>query len=117
MLRGTLDLLVLEALATGEELHGFAIQEWLREVSDGEVSVEEGALYPAFYRMRDRGWLESEWGVSDKGRRAKYYRLTRAGREALEAERRRWHDYVAMMARFVAPEGEVAPEAGGGAAG
>ncbi len=101
LLRGTLDLLVLEALSTGEALHGFAIQEWLRELSDGEFSVDEGALYPALYRMRDRGWLTSEWGVSEKGRRARYYELTASGREALESERARWHSYASLMSRFV----------------
>lgn len=104
LLRGTLDLLVLEALGTGEALHGFAIQEWLREVSEGDFQVDEGALYPSLYRMRDRGWLDAEWGISDRGRRAKYYTLTEAGRDALADERRRWRSYVATMDRFVQPQ-------------
>lgn len=104
LLRGTLDLLVLEGLQDGRELHGFALQEWLRERSGGALEVEEGALYPALYRMAGRGWLESEWGVSDRGRRAKYYRLTAKGRAALESERERWHTYVEMMGRMVRPE-------------
>lgn len=103
MLKGTLDLLVLEGLRDGRELHGFALQEWLRDVSEGAFEVDEGALYPALYRMADRGWLASEWGISHRGRRAKYYRLTDAGREALDAERARWHGYVDVMNRFVQP--------------
>ena len=92
---------MLEAFSTGEALHGFAVQEWLREVSGGDFQVEEGALYPALYRMAKRGWLSSEWGISDRGRRAKYYTLTAAGLEALSAARTRWHRYVATMSRFV----------------
>ena len=105
MMRGTLDLLVLEGLRDGRELHGFAIQEWLRQVSEGAFSVDEGALYPSLYRMAKRGWLTAEWGISDRGRRAKYYRLTPAGEEALESERARWHEYVLTMSRFVQPDG------------
>ena len=103
LLRGTLDLLVLEGLRDGRELHGFALQEWLRERSAGAFEVEEGALYPALYRMADRGWLASEWGVSDTGRRAKYYRLTPDGEAALEAQRERWHAYVEVMGLMVRP--------------
>jgi transcriptional regulator len=105
MLRGTLDLLVLEGLSHGGEVHGFALQEWLREVSDGSFDIDEGALYPALYRMADRGWLAAEWGISDRGRRAKYYRLTAAGEKALAAERVRWLDYVRTMGRFVQEDG------------
>ena len=101
MLRGTLDLLVLEGLKDGRELHGFALQEWLRQVSEGAFDVDEGALYPALYRMATRGWLASEWGISDRGRRAKYYRLTPSGEKALEAQRSRWREYVLTMGRFV----------------
>jgi len=106
LIRGTLDLLVMEGLRDGRALHGFALQEWLRERSGGAFEVEEGALYPALYRMAQRGWLASEWGVSDRGRRAKYYRLTPAGEAALVSERKRWHGYVEVMDRMVRqPEG------------
>lgn len=101
LLRGTLDLLVLEALGEGQELHGFAIQKWLRAESDGVFDVDEGALYPALYRMTDRGLLTADWGVSDQGKRAKYYRLTDLGRKALEKERERWASYVSTMNRIV----------------
>ena len=94
ILQGTLEMLVLETLAKGQELHGFGILDWIRESTEGELLVEEGALYPALHRMQKRGLLSSSWGVSSKGRRAKYYALTRAGRETLHSERARWSRYV-----------------------
>lgn len=102
VLQGTLELLVLKTLSGGEALHGFAILEWIEERTHGDLVVEDGALYHALRRMEERGWLESEWGVSDKGRRARYYRLTRAGRGALETEEARWRRYVAAV-RKIAP--------------
>src|SRR4026208_2577783 len=79
LLQGTLDLLVLKALSwnTG---HGYAVATWIREPSDGEFLVEEGALCPALHRLERRGWVESEWGLSENNRKAKYYRLTGKGR-------------------------------------
>lgn len=103
--RGTLDLLVLKTLDTADELHGFAILEWIHESTDEEIVVEDGALYHALHRMEERGWVESDWGVSEKGRRAKYYRLTPLGRrERVEAEER-WNRYVAAVARIADPAG------------
>src|SRR3954465_5240322 len=80
LLSGTLDLLILRVLNGGAQ-HGFAIAERIHVLSREVLLVEEGSLYPALYRMEAKGWIESEWGQSDKGRRAKFYTLTRAGRK------------------------------------
>jgi transcriptional regulator len=96
---GTLELILLKSLAGEEpELHGFGILELVRERSDRRLEVEEAALYPALHRMERRGWLAATWGVSDKGRRAKYYRLTASGRAALAALEENWRAYVAALA-------------------
>jgi transcriptional regulator len=79
LVQGTLEMLVLKALAWGPR-HGFGVARWIEQVTDDRLTVEEGALYPALHRMRRRGWVEAEWGVSDNNRRARYYRLTRKGR-------------------------------------
>lgn len=94
VIQGTLELLVLKTLSRGEALHGFEVLRWLRDATDGELLVEEGALYPALHRMERRGWLTAEWGVSEKGRRAKYYTITAAGRAELRHEEARWLRYV-----------------------
>jgi len=90
LLQGTLDMLILKVLARGA-LHGFAIAERIQELSNEVLSVGEGSLYPALYRLHDRGWIESEWGQSENNRRAKYYRLTKSGRKQLEVEREGWN--------------------------
>jgi transcriptional regulator len=89
LLQGTLDMLVLKVLAGGR-LHGFEIAQRIHERSQDVLTVEEGSLYPALYRMQDKGWIESEWGQSENNRRAKYYSLTRAGRRQLEREAAGW---------------------------
>jgi transcriptional regulator len=89
---GTLDLLVLRTLRAGP-LHGYAIGKALREASEGVLSVEEGALYPALHRLEGRGLLESAWGRTDTGRRARFYRMTPEGEEHLEAEAARWAQF------------------------
>ncbi|HEX7049829.1 MAG TPA: PadR family transcriptional regulator [Longimicrobiales bacterium] len=94
VLHGTLELLVLKTLSRGEAMHGFQILRWLREATDGALLVEEGALYPALHRMERRGWIAGEWAVSEKGRRAKYYTLTRKGLSELAREEERWTRYV-----------------------
>jgi transcriptional regulator len=88
-LHGTLDMLVLKTLQAGP-LHGYAIALRLEQLSNDVLSVEEGSLYPALYRMERRGWLSSAWSVTDTGRRARFYRLTRAGRAQLAAETESW---------------------------
>src|SRR5262247_4702141 len=88
-LHGTLDMLVLKVLENGS-MHGYAIATRLQQVSKDVLQVEEGSLYPALYRMEQRGWLSSEWAPSDTGRRARFYRLTRSGRGQLKAETESW---------------------------
>jgi PadR family transcriptional regulator, regulatory protein PadR len=88
-LHGTLDMLVLKTLQHGR-LHGYAIAVRLEQLSREVLRVEEGSLYPALYRMEARGWLASEWAVTDTGRRARFYKLTRTGRAQLEAETQSW---------------------------
>jgi len=100
LLKGTLDLLVLRSLASGPEMHGFEILDWIQQGSGDEFLVEEGALYPALHRLEKRGLLASDWGISEKGRRAKYYQITPAGRTALSREQEQWDRYVAAVDRL-----------------
>ena len=88
-LQGTLDLLVLKALALGP-LHGLGVSQRIEQVTRGTFKVKPGSLFPALHRMEEAGWLESSWGVSENNRRAKYYHLTKAGQRQLEAETRDW---------------------------
>lgn len=106
VLKGTLELLVLKTLGRGGEMHGFAILDWIRESTSDALVIEEGALYPALHRMEKRGWLTADWAVSEKGRRAKYYRLTSSGQKALVSEAAQWERYVAAMSQ-VASEASV----------
>jgi PadR family transcriptional regulator, regulatory protein PadR len=96
-LHGTLDMLVLKLLESGP-LHGYAIAVRLEHLSKDVLSVEEGSLYPALYRMERRGWLGSTWSITDTGRRARFYKLTRNGRAQLEAERASWLQLTAAVA-------------------
>jgi transcriptional regulator len=96
LLQGTLDLLILRTLAD-EKLHGWAISKRIRETSRGTLEVHQGSLYPALYRLRDRGLIEGEWGISPEGRRARFYRLTNDGRKALSEESRAWADFTAAV--------------------
>ncbi len=91
LLQGTLDLLILKALQLGP-MHGFGISalKEIRRMSKEVLQVEQGSLYPALYRLEDRGWIESEWGVSDNNRKAKFYKLTPTGRRQLVEERSNW---------------------------
>lgn len=103
LLQGTLDVLVLRALSMGP-MHGYAVARFIRDGSDGSFKVLDGALYTSLHRMEERGWVESEWGSSDKKKRAKFYRLTAAGRRALRTETQSWNDYVAAVGRvMIAP--------------
>ncbi|HEX9564479.1 MAG TPA: PadR family transcriptional regulator [Gemmatimonadaceae bacterium] len=104
-LQGTLDVLILRALTWGP-MHGYGVANFIRQGSTGSFTVLDGALYTALHRMEERAWVESEWGNSDKKRRAKFYRLTPAGRRALQAEVRSWNDYVAAVARVMAASPE-----------
>ncbi|MGH9410021.1 MAG: PadR family transcriptional regulator [Vicinamibacterales bacterium] len=89
-LHGTLDMLVLKTL-DAKPLHGYAIALRIEQLSDEVLTVEEGSLYPSLYRMEQRGWLTSEWSTTDTGRRARFYKLTRAGRAQLAAETASWN--------------------------
>jgi transcriptional regulator len=93
LLQGTLDVLVLKTLTWGPR-HGYAVARWIAETTDDALQVEEGALYTALHRLEKRGWVESEWGLSENNRRAKFYQLTAAGRGALRAQAQRWTQYA-----------------------
>jgi PadR family transcriptional regulator PadR len=104
LLQGTLDGLILKSLSWGP-LHGYAAVRWIKGASKEVFQIEEGALYPALHRMEQKGWIESEWGLSSNNRRAKFYQLTRKGRNALEQERTAWVSYAAAVARvFDSPQ-------------
>jgi transcriptional regulator len=98
LIRGTLDLLILRALAAGPR-HGYEISEWLEAATDGTLLLEEGTLYPALHRLEGKGWLDAEWGVSENNRRAKYYRLTPAGKRRLGQEAASWTRYADAVAK------------------
>jgi PadR family transcriptional regulator, regulatory protein PadR len=97
LVQGTLDMLVLKALTRGS-LHGYAVADWIRATSKDVLRVQEGALYPALHRLELHGMLTSEWSVSDKGRRAKFYSLTAEGRKHLAAEAQSWHELAGAIA-------------------
>jgi transcriptional regulator len=98
--QGTLDLLVLGVLSTGE-MHGWGIAQRLSLVSKEALQLQEGTLYPALYRMEAKGWIASEWAASENNRRAKYYRLTKAGRKQLEAQKEGWERLTAIVAQVM----------------
>ena len=102
LLQGTLDLLILKALAKGA-MHGYGVAEWIHESSQDVLRVEEGALYPALHRLELRGLLSAEWGTSNNNRRAKYYRLTAKGRRQLEVETSKWEKLARAVARVLRP--------------
>src|SRR5215470_19585586 len=89
LLQGTLDMLVLKTLSRGA-MHGYAVARWIQQTTDDALQLEEGTLYPALYRMERKGWITSKWGQSENNRKARYYKLTSAGRKQLEAESRAW---------------------------
>ena len=89
LLQGTLDLLILKSLQL-EPMHGFGISVRIRQLSNEMLTVEQGSLYPALYRLEEHGWIKAEWGVSDNNRKAKFYQLTVAGRKQLQVEEQQW---------------------------
>jgi PadR family transcriptional regulator, regulatory protein PadR len=101
---GTLDVLILKALSWGP-MHGYGIGRWIRQTTEDVLTVQEGALYPALHLLHPRGWLDEEWGVTETGREAKYYRLTPVGRRQLRSEVERWRAY----ARAVSAALDAAP--------
>jgi PadR family transcriptional regulator PadR len=109
LLRGTLDLLILKTLTWGP-LHGYAIASAIRRQTDEALLVEEGALYPALYRMQAKAWIEAEWGLSENNRRAKYYQLTVEGRRHLRSEVKTWKAYASAVAKILQATQLPAPE-------
>ena len=100
LLPGTLDMLILQTLKRGR-MHGYGIALHIQQVSDDVLQVEEGSLYPALQRMQLQGWIEAEWGASENNRRAKYYKLTRAGRKQLAAETSNWERVSGAIAKVL----------------
>ncbi len=103
LLQGTLDVLVLKALAHNPR-HGYAVAEWVRSTTDGTLQVEDGALYTSLHRMEKRGWVAAEWGISDNNRRAKYYSLTKAGRAELAKASGDWARYAEAVFKVLDSE-------------
>lgn len=108
LLQGTLDVLVLRSLIWGPR-HGYAVARWIKSASAGALDVEDRALYVALHRLEDRGWVTSEWGLSENNRKAKFYRLTTAGRGQLRTQSARWTRYAAAIGRVLAAPEEGAP--------
>jgi PadR family transcriptional regulator PadR len=102
MMHGTLDALILKTLVTGPR-HGYAIARWLEEATGEMLTIEEGSLYPALYRMERKGWVEAEWGTSELNRRAKLYRLTPRGRKQLAAETEHWARFAEAVSKVLLP--------------
>ena len=107
LLQGTLDILVLKALVFGPQ-HGYAVARWIRETTDDALQIEEGALYTALHRMEKRGWLESDWGLSENNRKAKYYRLSPKGEKQLRSGSLTWSRYAEAVFKVLrVPEEEA----------
>ena len=100
LMQGTLELLILNTLAR-ESMHGYGIVQRIHEAAEDLLKVEDGSLYPALYRMEERGWIKSEWGVSEHNRRANFYKLTRKGQKQLEAERANWNRISSAVTKIL----------------
>ena len=100
LLQGSLDLLILKSLILGP-LHGWGISKRIRQLSTEVLAINQGSLYPALYRIEDRGWVDAEWGVSAEGRRVKVYTLTAAGRKQFRAEQEQWRIFSGAVARVL----------------
>lgn len=107
LIQGTLDMLILKTLTLGR-MHGYAIVQRIQLVSKNVLQIEEGSLYPALHRMEQKGWIESQWGVSENNRRARYYSLTRSGRKQLKAELSLWAKLSEATSRIA----DLSPEQG-----
>jgi transcriptional regulator len=106
MLQGTLDVLILQTLSWGPR-HGYAVARWLEETTDDAIAIEEGSLYPALYRMEKKDWIKANWGLSELGRRAKFYTLTTAGRRRLRGQVEEWHRFSVAVGKVL---GAARPE-------
>jgi PadR family transcriptional regulator PadR len=100
LLQGTLDMLILKALAAGP-MHGYGVGQRIAQLAEDMLSVEEGSLYPALYRLEERGWIKSEWGKSENNRRARFYTLTAAGRRRLGVEAENWRRLVLAVGKVM----------------
>jgi transcriptional regulator len=100
VLQGTLDVLILKALALGAQ-HGYGITAWIRQRTEGDLEIEDGALYQALHRLEHREWIEAEWGLSENNRRARFYRLTARGRRELRAADTAWRRYARAVFRVL----------------
>ena len=105
LLQGTLDLLILKTLALGL-MHGWGISQRIQQISEGVLSINQGSLYPALYRLEDRGWIASFWGSTESNRKAKYYRLTPAGRAQLVEQTKGWDRLVRAIGHILHPAAE-----------
>ena len=101
LLPGTLALLILRTLARGQEMHGFEIARSIQEISQDVLQVEEGSLYPALQRMLVKGWVKAEWGATDENRRARYYKLTPAGKKQMEVETQQFERVMGAIVRVI----------------
>jgi transcriptional regulator len=99
-MKGTLDMLLLQALSGGA-MHGYGIAQWLQRTTDDAFQVEEGSLYPALHRLMERGWVKASWGTSENNRRARYYTLTPVGRKQLGVETATWSAFIAAVAKVL----------------
>jgi transcriptional regulator len=104
VLQGTLDLMILRTLETLGPQHGFGLAKRMQQISAGVLDLNQGTLYPALLRLEQRGWIQSAWGVSDNNRKAKFYRLTQAGRRRIAKEAEGWARTVALLDRFLRPQ-------------
>jgi len=103
VLQGTLDLMILKTLESMGPLHGYGIARRIEQVSSNSLSLNQGTIYPALLRLEQRGWIKSEWGLSETNRRARFYSLSRIGRKNIHDETENWQRIAATMARFLAP--------------
>jgi PadR family transcriptional regulator, regulatory protein PadR len=109
LLHGTLEVMILKTLSW-RPMHGYGIGRWIEEQGGAALTIEEGSLYPALYRLERKAWVDAEWGLSEKNRRAKYYRLTSKGRAALKANATTWAEFAQAVARVM--NSATAPAAG-----
>jgi PadR family transcriptional regulator, regulatory protein PadR len=108
LLQGTLDVLILKALSWGPN-HGYGVAKWLQQVTNDVLQIEEGSLYPALHRMERKGWIESEWGLSENNRRAKYYRVTTEGQRHLRTEASSWDLFAQAVSTVLSWTPAAAP--------
>jgi transcriptional regulator len=104
LVRGTLDLLILKTLSWGP-MHGLAVLRWIEQATREQLQIEEGALYPALHRMEEKGWLDAEWGYTERNRKAKFYRLSARGRKQLADELTRWSRYTSVVGLVISARG------------